>query len=96
MVFRTPKWVKLVSKSNKEGVKGNYAGSLQYAQRALLINPDSEEAWRLVGDAYEMMANEEKSSGNITESEVLHKQAIEAWKKAKTINPGIVIPFYPD
>ena len=87
-------WILLVKKSFNFGKKGDYQASIKSAKKALELNPNAAEAWRLIGNAYELMADELDGAGDILESAINRRKATEAWNKAKEIDPNIIIPAY--
>ena len=87
-------WIHLVHESYKAGKKGKYQESIYLAQKALELNPRASEAWRLIGNACELLGDEIEKAGEIEKAAELHKNATEAWDKAKEINPKIIIPGY--
>ena len=87
-------WIKLVHKSYLASAKGNHQKSIQLAQRALELNPNYSEAWRLIGNAYELLGDEAEDTGVLGEAFDYHRKAIDAWDVAKSINPKIKIPGY--
>jgi len=50
-------WIALVHESYKYGVKGDYWKSIEFAKKALELNPRASEAWRLIGNAYEFLGD---------------------------------------
>ena len=87
-------WIKLLQDSFQLGREEKYHESIKAAEEALKINPQSGEAWRLIGNAYEMLGDEEQDKGNTRLAEEYHHKAAEAWRCAKEVNPNIVIPFF--
>lgn len=94
---KTPyEWVSLVRKAHEYGQLGEYLKSIKTAQKALKLNPRSSEAFRLIGNAYELMADEQEVEGNNSKADEYRNLAAKYWKEAKEINPNIIIPFYHD
>ena len=87
-------WINLVRESYKCGSKGKYWKSIELAQKAIELNPNTAEAWSLIGNAYELLGDEMEESGDYEQGEEYHKNATEAWNRAKGINPNIIIPGY--
>lgn len=87
-------WINLVRESYKYATQGEYWKSIELAQKAIERNPNTAEAWRLIGNAYELLGDEMEESGDYEKAEEYHKNATEAWDKAKEINPNIIIPGY--
>ena len=101
-------WIILVHESYKYSRKGEYWKSIELAQKALELNPRASEAWRLIGNSYELLGDilikggkfprphSEKSWAIFDQygPKEYHRKAAEAWDKAKEINPKIIIPGY--
>lgn len=87
-------WIRYVNKSNRYGAKGDYWKSIEFAEKALELNPRSSEAWRLIGNAYEFLGDDMELSGDNDKAKKYHSKATEAWDKAKQINPNVSIPGY--
>jgi len=87
-------WVILTHKSYEAAVKGEYWESIYLAQKALELNPRASEAWRLIGNAYEFLGDESEESDQLGQAAEFHKNATQAWDKAKEINPNTIIPGY--
>jgi len=87
-------WIRYVNKSYKYCRKGEYLKSIEFAKKALELNPRSSEAWRLIGNNYEFIGDDMELTGDNYNAEKYHNKATEAWDKAKQINPNVSIPGY--
>lgn len=87
-------WLKLVKQSYRKGVSGEYWDSIRLAEQALELNPRASEAYRLMGNAYESLGDEKEEQGDFEQAREFHNKAVEAWDRARDINPRIVIPGY--
>ena len=87
-------WLALTHRAFKCSRRGEYQRSIELAEKAIKLNPRASEAWRLIGNAYELLGYEVEENRNYDLAREYHKKATEAWDKAKKINPHIVIPFY--
>lgn len=87
-------WKTLVHKSFEYGRKGDYWKSIEFAYETLKLNPLVAEAWRLIGNDYELIGDEKEIEGNYIETIEYHEKATEAWDSAKIILPTILIPGY--
>jgi len=50
-------WIILTHESYKYGKKGEYWKSIESAEKAIELNPRASEAWRLMGNAYELLGD---------------------------------------
>ncbi len=74
-MFSTRKWIKLLHESNAEGMRGNFYKSIRLAEGAIQLNPRASEAYRLIGNAFELKSDEMQESGDIERAAELHKKA---------------------
>lgn len=88
------RWAILTHKAYEYGTRGEYQKSIEFAEKAIQLNPRASEAWRLVGNAYEFLGDEMEQNGKHKEAEDFHRKATMAWDKAKKINPSIIISGY--
>ncbi|MFZ0035333.1 MAG: tetratricopeptide repeat protein [Sedimentisphaerales bacterium] len=91
---RGEQWILLTHESYETGRKGDYHKSIELAEKAIELNPRASEAWRLIGNAYELLGDQMEENSNYEQTVEYHKRATEAWKRAKEIDPKIIIPFY--
>lgn len=87
-------WVLLAHEAYERGKRGEYWKSIELAKKALELNPRASEAWRLIGNAYELLGDEMKQTGKYKKAEEFGEKATMAWDEAKKINPNIIIPGY--
>ena len=87
-------WILLTHEAYEYGRKGDYQKSIELAEEALKLNPNSSEAYRLIGNAYEFLGDEKEIEGDATVAREFYNKATEAWDRAKDINPKILIPGY--
>jgi len=91
---RPKEWIVLTHKAYECGTRGEYQKSIEFAEKAIQLNPRASEAYRLIGNAYEFLGDEAEESGDYKKATEFHRKATEAWNKAKEINPHIIIPGY--
>jgi len=85
-------WVILLHESYECGKRGDYWRSIELAEKALQLDPKIAEAWRLIGNAYELLGDQLEEWGNHLVAVTYHEYTKEHWKKAKEINPNAIIP----
>ena len=95
-IINTMRWIRLTNKARAYQEKCEYQKSIDMCNKALVLNPRISEAYRLIGNAYEFMSDDEKEKGNLEQSEKFRSLATENWDEAKFINPDIIIPYYHD
>ncbi|MBN1521340.1 MAG: hypothetical protein JW928_02305 [Candidatus Aureabacteria bacterium] len=90
------RWVIFVRQSHQKATEGQYRLSIELAQKALELNPRSSEAYCLIGNAYEKLAEEQETKINHAQARTFYNKAKDAWNKAKEIKPDIVMPDSDD
>jgi tetratricopeptide (TPR) repeat protein len=95
-IINTMRWIRLTNRARAYQVKHEYQKSIDTCNKALALNPRISEAYRLIGNAYEFMSDNEAEKGNKEQSEKFKSLATENWDSAKEINPNIIIPYHHD
>lgn len=89
-------WKGLVMQAYEYARRGKYKETIRVAKKALEINPLVSEAWRLIGNADELIGDKLEIESGSFEADLYHLEATNAWNKAKEIDPKIRIPGYHD